>query len=340
MIKNKSICAVIVTYNREKLLIECLEALENQSMNLDAIYIVDNASTDNTLKSLFEKRYIEINVLEQIEEPMENTFHKGHLIIHYLRMHKNVGGSGGFYEGLKRAHAKGYNWFWVMDDDSEPQLDALEKLGEYLFEDNISALVNLKLDNNMNLLNLHVGHFDFRNCFPMIRPINQNELSKTYLDVDMSSFVGILIKGKVIDEIGFPKKAFFIYHDDVEYCIRLRMFGRILLIVNSVIVHKEFNVKNKIGRKFLGKTYLRPTFSSFWAEYFDKRNLTWLGNRYATNKLFFYINLVVSCLKGIIKIILVDDYKFRRIKLLLNAYWDGLNGNFDNKKPKKILYGK
>lgn len=339
--KNESICAVVVTYNRKKLLMECLDSLENQSMDLDAIYIVDNASTDNTPQLLFKTNYINVNVPEQIKKPWENTFQKGHLSIHYLRMHQNLGGSGGFYEGLKRAYAKKYDWFWIMDDDSEPCPDALERLSEYLREDKVSALANLKLDNKMNLLNLHVGYFDFKKSFPMIKPITNSKLSdKTYLEVDMSSFVGILVNGKAIGEIGFPHKNFFIYHDDVEYCIRLRTFGRILLVVNSIIIHKEFNVKNKIGRKFLGKTYLRPTFDSFWAEYFDKRNLTWLGRRYTTNILYFYINLMISCLKGVIKIVLVDDYKFRRIKLLLNAYWDGLKGNFDNYKAKKILYDK
>lgn len=337
--KNESICAVVVTYNRKELLMECLKALENQSMDLTAIYIVDNASIDNTPDLLYKNNYIGVNFSEKIKSPLESTFHKGNITIHYLRMHENLGGSGGFYEGLKRAHKKNYDWFWVMDDDSEPCHDSLERLTEFLREENISALVNLKLDNKMNLLNLHVGYFDFKKCFPMIKPITKGKLfNKKYLDVDMSSFVGILINGKAIDEIGFPKKTFFIYHDDVEYCIRLRTFGRILLVVDSIIIHKEFNVKNKIGRKFLGKTYLRPTFDSFWSEYFDKRNLTWLGRKYSTHKIYFYLNLVISCLKGVMKIVLVDDYKLRRIKLLLNAYWDGFKGHFDNSKPKKILY--
>jgi len=33
-----------------------------------------------------------------------------------------------------------------MDDDAEPQQDALEKLSEYLSEPNVSALANLKVD--------------------------------------------------------------------------------------------------------------------------------------------------------------------------------------------------
>ena len=49
-----SVCAVVVTYNRKELLIECLKALKNQSRHLNAIYIVDNASTDGTPELLVE----------------------------------------------------------------------------------------------------------------------------------------------------------------------------------------------------------------------------------------------------------------------------------------------
>lgn len=42
------IAAVVVTYNRKKLLIECLEALRKQTRFPDTIYIIDDASTNGT----------------------------------------------------------------------------------------------------------------------------------------------------------------------------------------------------------------------------------------------------------------------------------------------------
>ncbi|MCD6105633.1 MAG: glycosyltransferase, partial [Thermosipho sp. (in: Bacteria)] len=44
--KKETVCAVVVTYNRKELLLECLEALRKQTRPLDAIYLIDNASTD------------------------------------------------------------------------------------------------------------------------------------------------------------------------------------------------------------------------------------------------------------------------------------------------------
>ena len=42
------IAAVIVTYNRLSDLEKCLESLQQQTSPLDAIYVVNNGSTDGT----------------------------------------------------------------------------------------------------------------------------------------------------------------------------------------------------------------------------------------------------------------------------------------------------
>lgn len=49
-----TVCAVVVTYNRKGLLIECLEALRRQTRPLQAIYLIDNASTDGTPEFLLK----------------------------------------------------------------------------------------------------------------------------------------------------------------------------------------------------------------------------------------------------------------------------------------------
>lgn len=44
----KSICAVVVTFNRKRLLLNCLDALKVQTRQLSHIVVIDNASTDGT----------------------------------------------------------------------------------------------------------------------------------------------------------------------------------------------------------------------------------------------------------------------------------------------------
>ncbi len=104
------IAAVVVTFNRKKLLLECLNALLGQTYPLDEIVVLDNASTDGTKQELQEA-----GILSDAR-------------VKYLLMEKNTGGSGGFYYGSRQAYQDGADWIWMMDDDCIPTETALEEL--------------------------------------------------------------------------------------------------------------------------------------------------------------------------------------------------------------------
>jgi len=338
----EKICAVVVTYNRKDLLLECLNALRNQTHSLDGIYLIDNASTDGTQELLMKDGWIAEIVSNKSNEPIEKIFmpNNDKLIFYYVRMHEDTGGSGGFHEGVKRAYEKGYDWLWLMDDDAEAKEDALENLLKFLYEKNLVALASLEVDLNNKVIHPQRGYFNFKNVYKgIVIPFDEKKMLKNcYLEIDHASFVGILIKSCVISEIGLPKKEFFIHYDDVEYCIRLRKVGKILLIPNSIIFHKEKMLKSGMLKNFLGRNSLRFPFEEFWLTYYGQRNLVWLGKKYSTNKLRFYLDMIKNLIKNILGVLIFDDNKVKCIIFIINAYIDGLKGDFDNDKPKRILY--
>lgn len=316
--KREKVAAVVVTYNRKHLLRECLQALLSQTEPLDEIIVIDNASTDGT------------------DEMVPAEFPQ----VTYVRLPENIGGAGGFHEGMKLAYEKGHDWIWVMDDDAEPIKDALERLAEYFSKENISALACTVKDVNGNISLNHRGFIDFKKIFPLIKnpvPLEVYEKNKI-LEIDMASFVGLLVKRSAFSKVGYPMKEFFIHHDDVEYCVRLRQVGKLLLVTNSVILHKEEGKSKCIEKKFLFRNSSRVPYEKYWLIYYGIRNLVWLSKKYARAKSKFYIKLFRSYLRCLGGILLFDDKKFRRIHLITNAYIDGLTSNFDNQKAKRILY--
>lgn len=68
------------------------------------------------------------------------------------------------------------------------------------------------------------------------------------------------------------------------------------------------------------------------------RNLVWLGKQYSENELLFYMQMIKNLIRLLVGVILFDDNKTLRIRLILEAYKNGLIGNFDNSIPKKIFY--
>ena len=277
MDNKETVCAVVVTYNRKNLLLECLEALLKQTRPIDAIYIIDNASTDKTPELLLEKGYIQELPPKELNEPWEKKFmfnnnlspitnHK--LPIFYVRMNENTGGAGGFYEGVKRAYEKGYDWLWLMDDDAEPYIDSLEILLHYK-------------EKSMLLCPLIIGKRDIQSYHhkrykkKLLKEIKWSiDINKQYYIIDANAFVGPLIHKEIIKNIGFPEKDFFIWSDDTEYTFRANEYTNILLITKAKINHKDEQfVNNKVN------------INALWKQYYGYRNKILSIKKHAKSRL-------------------------------------------------------
>ncbi len=317
-----NICAIVVTFNRKELLIECLDALLKQIYTLKKIYLIDNNSNDGTYELLHVKGYL------------QNTR------IVYEKLKENIGGAGGFSHGLQKAYENAHDFYYLLDDDAEPKDDAIEKLVPYLKQEH-SAFASAVYNNYELQETSHRGNFDWCNIYPTPqKAIPLAEYEKECVDIDMASFVGILVTKDSIAKIGFPRAEFFIHFDDTEYCMRLSKLSKILMISQSVIYHKEKRQDEKIEKSFLWLKKNRIRYDKLWIKYFGKRNSVYLAKRYSTCKGKMYTKILWEYLVLIKDILLYDDNKLIRIRFSTASYLDGLFSVFDNTKAAKIFKGK
>ncbi len=313
------IAAIVVTYNRFELLKECIESLRNQTRKLDEIIVVNNSSPDETLDWL--KNQKDLSVITQ----------------------ENLGSAGGQYTGIQTAYEKGYDWIWCMDDDAEPNISTLEGIIRYA-KDDVSAVCPDVYDTEADRLVFHRGNINLQEVksFVLQTPIENYKLNEEVLKIDFASFVGILINRKAVKKIGFPNKYFFIHHDDVEYSLRLKEFGNILLVPKQIIIHKEVNNKHLIKREFFWKTSYRHKYENYWMNYFTFRNYFWLLDRYLKSKRLIFCSIIADLQRESRRIILYDDYKIKRLGLLLRAFLDAMKDKLDINliEIKQHLYGK
>jgi len=223
MTSSEKICAIIVTYNRKTDLKKCIDALLSQTLPLDQIMIMDNASIDGTME-------------------MVTTEFENHPVVTYRNLNANLGGGGGFHYGARMAFEDGYDWVWLMDDDCVATEKCLQKLvGGVENTENVYSPIILSIEDKKSVL------------WGIKTAVNSGNLEVTTLP-----FNGFLIHRDTLKSIGFPEKEFFIYGDDTEYNMRAKANGKkVIMVTNSVMYHPYKNkIKGfKIYKMFLNKLW-------------------------------------------------------------------------------------
>ena len=285
------IVAVVVTYNREKLLEECINSLLNQTYPLD-ILIIDNFSTDGT-KELVQK-YVG-----------ENLF--------YYNTGSNLGGAGGFNYGMKRAVERNYDFCWIMDDDTIASPTALEEMVKKANE----------IDNKFSFLSSVVLWTDGSLCNMNIQAISKDAISnykslyKNLLELKSASFVSCFVNMEYARKAGYPITEFFIYGDDVEYTMRLSKYAPGYLNPYSIVTHKTTtnDATNLVG---VDKKRIDRYFYNY-------RNYLYICRKYDPKE-YRKFKLIYHYLK--LKILLKSkDSKFKRIRTLSKGYRAGKKFN-------------
>lgn len=207
--------AIVVTFNRKKLLSECIEALRDQSAGCD-ILVIDNHSTDGTG--------------EYVRGLSEAAFPASRLL--YYNTGENLGGAGGFAYGLEKAYALGYEFFWLMDDDCIPKPDALEQLLRFGRQqaDGFGFLASriLFADGTLCRINMPRRGMFRKRYFP----------EKEAYRCDLACFTSVLFPREAVRTVGLPFREFFIWSDDWEYTRRISRRFPCYAVMGSTAVHK------------------------------------------------------------------------------------------------------
>lgn len=290
------VCAVVVTFNRQQLLRECLVALQNQTRAVDEILVVDNASTDNT-RAMLASEFPDLPV---------------------LALSQNGGGAGGFHAGMKQAMQDGYDWLWLMDDDGRPAPECLQNLLNHAPQNDI--LVPVQQDSDGRAYGFSIWRK------------RQNDVTAEVTngqkfdgEVPIFHFVGPLISRSLVEKIGLPRAEFFIWFDDIEYALRAHKKGaaRVKFVADAVF-HHDFGGK---ARKvyFMGRPSIRR-HQPPWKEYYGARNYLFAltRNRFRLPDLLHF--LIAIQLRGIIGDLMYEPDRWKRIRLRVRGLGHGALG--------------
>ncbi|KYG82598.1 glycosyltransferase family 2 protein [Roseivirga echinicomitans] len=295
------IAIILVNWNAYDLTVRCISSLEDTGFPSINIFLVDNASADNSGPRLRE-RFKEVTFIQNIE---------------------NLGFTGGNNVAITRALDAGFEYIMLLNNDTEVTESFLEPLLLTL-EGNVkvAAVQPLILElNRKDFIWSAGGDTDRFFGLSKTRFLYQ-ELdtvrSSIKLDTDWITGCCILARSSVIRQIGALDNKFFAYHEDVDWSIRMRKAGYELKVApESVIFHLSM-------ASLKSDTKQKEGFLSPFMHYLHARNHLFLVRKHKD-----YFNPVGAWGYQFFKLAGYSAYfifrgRFNKLRSALKGFKDGL----------------
>lgn len=233
---SKSVCIIILTHNNVSDTIECLNSVVNLQGESYSVLIVDNASTDDTVKIVREE-YPNLSLV-QLEE--------------------NIGFSAGINEGIRWGWKRKFDYYFILNNDTTVDKGMLQELLDFADSTNDSAMImpriffysSLRGGNRSNIW----SDGGYLRKFPPSIKLKDTRKSVDFNSprkIDYAPFCGILIPRDVIESVGLLDTSYFFFYEDWDYCERVRANGfNIWCVPDAVMAHKVSRTIKKSSHKY------------------------------------------------------------------------------------------
>lgn len=213
------IYAVTLNWNRPKDTIACLDSLALQTYSDLRTLVVDNGSSDDSIVQI-RAAHPEVLVLENQE---------------------NSGFARGTNLGVKLALQEGAAYVFVLNNDTELALDAIQILFEHYQEDTgLLAPIIYYADAPQIVWSLGgILRPQLLEARGDARGEEDSGQWPVVIDRDFVPACGLLISRQVFERVGYFDERFFMYYEDLDFSLRVRQTGlRNQIVTTAKMWHK------------------------------------------------------------------------------------------------------
>jgi len=220
--------AVVLSWNNYTDTRDCIESLKKSSYPLARIILVDNGSQDGSINQL-QKDYAR------------------DAQIHIIRNECNYGFARGVNVGIRYALNHGAEFIFLVNNDTIVEKTCIERLYAAIEGAHHVGVAGPRIFyyKDPKRVWLGGGYFSKIKTGVIVPEKNKKvvDCDEEIREVTFLTGCAMLIKREVFQRIGFFDENFFLYEEDLDFCLRARREGFSLLYVPSAKVwHKIENI--------------------------------------------------------------------------------------------------
>jgi len=240
----------------------------------------------------------------------------------FIQTGENLGFAGGNNIGIRYGFAKGdCDYFWLLNNDTVIDKNTLTEMVKLAESNEKIGMVGAKL-----------LFYESPRIIQSLGVKNNSKISWNK-NIEINYFIlgaSLLVKNNLLKKIGLLDEKYFMMAEEEDWCIRALLAGyKLFSCGRSKIWHKGSTIgpTRSIEKIFLGRKSIRCLWENFLISgYYSVRNKIYFNKKNFPQSFYKYciIQLPYIILRIILGILIYDDHKLGRIKLILKAVWDGL----------------
>lgn len=225
----EKICVILVNYNGQKYNDNCLASIFASTVaDRIQVVIVDNGSTDGSLKSL------------------QDTW-GGEKRVHIIPLNVNSGFAKANNVGIRWAMEQGMNYYLLLNNDTEIAGDAIEQMWKCHKEKGCIVTPKIYYADQKDVLWSAGGRFTPVIKKPVQMGCNQKdfgEFSKNR-DCDFANGCAVFLDRTILEKTGLLDESFFLYYEDTEFSMRAHKMGIPIYYCAQAKVYHKVNGSTK-----------------------------------------------------------------------------------------------
>jgi GT2 family glycosyltransferase len=203
-----SITCVILNWNGAHDTLACLESLTTVRHPHFSILVVDNGSTDDSVKAI-QNAFPDIELIETGE---------------------NLGFAAGNNVGLRHALAQGAGYALLLNNDTVVDPDFVGQLAAIIKEDDSIGIVGptIYYHSHPNTIWSAGGAIDWQRGKTWMVGLDEKDngqFGTTPRPVDFVTGCALMISRRALESAGLLDERFFMYYEETEWCVRVTRAG-------------------------------------------------------------------------------------------------------------------